>query len=122
MRRVAFLIAILALPALSFAIGDRPPPAAAAPAIVTARVPGIVLVCVDTCAPTASEADAVSAAPVSAGVRAARDVVLRRDRALRVDAAVGRVAADGPAPDDPRRPRLSADAAWPGRCRRSRAN
>ena len=62
MRRVAFLFAILALSALSFAIGTtvRRPRPAGPPAIVTARVPGIVLVCVDTLRADGVEADAVS--------------------------------------------------------------
>lgn len=62
MRRVAFLIAILALSALSFAIGTtvRRPRPAAPPPVVTARVPGIVLVCVDTLRADGVEADAVS--------------------------------------------------------------
>lgn len=62
MRRLAFLLAVLALSALSFVVGTtvrRPRPAAPAPA-ATARVPGIVLVCVDTLRADALEADAAS--------------------------------------------------------------
>ena len=68
MRRVAFLFAILALSALSFAIGTtvRRPRPAGPPAIVTARVPGIVLVCVDTLRADGVEADAVSEGSASA--------------------------------------------------------
>lgn len=63
MRRLGFLLAILALSALSFAIGTtfrRPRPSSRPPA-VTARVPGIVLVCVDTLRADGVEADAGSA-------------------------------------------------------------
>jgi membrane-anchored protein YejM (alkaline phosphatase superfamily) len=69
MRRIAFVFAALALSMLSFAIGTtirRPRSPAPVPA-VAARVPGIVLICVDTL-----RADGVDADDVSGGLPSVR--------------------------------------------------
>lgn len=60
MRRLAFLVVVLALAGLSFAIGTtvRRPRAPGRTPPSTSRVPGIVLVCVDTLRADAVEADA----------------------------------------------------------------